>query len=87
MSDDDYTAGLKPQITALRERAAQARRLANEVDDKLAREGLVQHAEEFEQRAEELEAHLSVLKGRSRAADPANDLAAIRPPDGEPEES
>jgi hypothetical protein len=86
MSDEDYTAGLKPHIAALRERAAQARRLAKEVDDKLACEGLVQHAEEFERRAEELEARLAVLKGQSRPVDPANDLAAMRPPNSEPEE-
>jgi predicted nucleic acid-binding Zn-ribbon protein len=58
MSDRDDIAGLQPHIAALRERAAQARRLASEVEDKLAREGLTQHAEEFERRAEELEARL-----------------------------
>ena len=52
MSDEDDIAGLQPHIAALRERGAQARRLAKEVMDKLAREGLLQHAEEFERRAE-----------------------------------
>jgi len=59
MSDQDGLAGLLPHIAALRERAAQARRLAKEVTDKLAREGLAQHAEEFERRAAELEARLA----------------------------
>lgn len=62
MSDEDDIAGLQPHIAALRERAAQARRLAKEVMDKLAREGLLQHAAEFEHRAEELEARLAILK-------------------------
>jgi len=85
MSDHVYTAGLKPHIAALRERAGQARRLANEVDDKLAREGLIQHAEEFERRAEELEAQLAVLKEESPPADPVNDIAALKPPGRKPE--
>jgi hypothetical protein len=85
MSDQEYTAGLKPHIAALRERAAQARRLAGEVDDKLAREGLIQHAEEFEHRAEELEAQLAVLEVKARSSDSANDIAALNPPGGKPE--
>lgn len=84
MSDQEYTAGLKPHIAALRERAAQARRLANEVDDKLASEGLIQHAEEFERRAQELEAQLAVLK-EAQSADPINDIAALKPPGDVPE--
>jgi predicted nucleic acid-binding Zn-ribbon protein len=75
MSDEDDIAGLQPHIAALRERAAQARRLAKEVQDKLAREGLIHHAEEFERRAEELKARLAVL----RAASPIEDIAALKP--------
>ncbi len=81
MSDQDDIAGFQPHIAALRERAAQARRLANEVEDKLAREGLVHHAEEFERRAEELEARLAVLKGTS----PIEDIAALKPPASKPD--
>ncbi|HEX3974088.1 MAG TPA: hypothetical protein VHX19_22325 [Stellaceae bacterium] len=80
MSDQEYTAGLKPHIAALRERAAQARRLANEVDDKLAREGLIQHADEFERRAQDLEAQLVALKEETQSADPSDGIAALKPP-------
>jgi hypothetical protein len=61
---------------------AEARRLASEVTDKLAREGLLQHAAEFEHRADDLEARLAVLK----AAHPTGDMAAMQPPDAEPED-
>ena len=81
MSDEEDIAGLQPHIAALRERAAQARRLAKEVTDKLAREGLLQHAEEFERRAEELEVRLAVL----REAHPTGDMAALKPPGSKPE--
>jgi predicted nucleic acid-binding Zn-ribbon protein len=81
MSDKDDIAGLQPHIAALRERAAQARRLAKEVEDKLAREGLIHHAEEFEHRAEELEARLAVLRGTP----PIEDIAALKPPGSKPE--
>ena len=86
MSNDDEIAGLQPHIAALHERAAQARRLAKEVTDKLAREGLLQHAEEFERRAEELEARLAVLKEAAQPADPIEDIAALKPPAIEPED-
>ncbi len=81
MSDEDDIAGLQPHIAALRDRAAQARRLAKEITDKLAREGLLQHAEEFERRAEELEARLAVL----RETHSIGDMAALKPPGNEPE--
>jgi hypothetical protein len=83
MSDQESAAGLKPHIAALRERAVQARRLANEVEDRLAREGLIQHAEEFERRAEELEAQLAVLK-ELPSNDAISDVAALKPPGGKP---
>ncbi|HEX4193602.1 MAG TPA: hypothetical protein VHY80_10905 [Stellaceae bacterium] len=85
MSDQEYTAGLKPHIAALRERAAQARRLANEVDDKLAREGLIQHADEFEHRAQDLETQLAGLKEETPSADTSHDVAALKPPGNTPE--
>jgi predicted nucleic acid-binding Zn-ribbon protein len=84
MSDRDDIAGLQPHIAALRERAAQARRLASEVEDKLAREGLTQHAEEFERRAEELEARLAALKAASQPAGPMENIAALKPSGGKP---
>ncbi|HWE72992.1 MAG TPA: hypothetical protein VG328_07520 [Stellaceae bacterium] len=80
MSDHEYNAGLKPHIAALRGRAAQARRLAKEVDDKLAREGLIQHAEEFERRAQELEAQLAVLNEEAQSSNPIKDVAALKLP-------
>jgi predicted nucleic acid-binding Zn-ribbon protein len=83
MSDQEDIAGLQPHIAALRERAAQARRLAKEITDKLAREGLSQHAKEFERRAEELEARLAILKETSQAA--TEDIAALKPPGRKPE--
>lgn len=84
MSDKDDIAGLQPHIAALRERAAQARRLAKEVTDKLAREGLSQHAEEFEHRADELEARLAALKAASRPNDADESIAALKPRGGKP---
>jgi predicted nucleic acid-binding Zn-ribbon protein len=85
MSDEEEIVGLQPHIAALRERAFQARRLAKEITDKLAREGLLQHAEEFENRAEELEARLAVLKQASQPADPIEDIAALKPPSLKPD--
>jgi predicted nucleic acid-binding Zn-ribbon protein len=85
MSHADEIAGLQPHIDALQERAFQARRLAKEVTDRLAREGLLRHAEEFERRAQELEARLAVLKEAESPADPIEDIAALKPPPAEPE--
>jgi hypothetical protein len=81
---EEYTTGLKSHIAALREHATQARRLANEVDDKLACEGLVERAEEFERRAQELEAQLALKQAAPPAdpgpADSSNVIAALKPP-------
>jgi predicted nucleic acid-binding Zn-ribbon protein len=84
MTDQENTAGLQPHIAALRERAAQARRLAEEVSDKLARESLMQRAEEFERRADELEARLVALKAASAPPDSTESIAALKPPSGKP---
>jgi predicted nucleic acid-binding Zn-ribbon protein len=81
MSDQEDIAGLQQHIGALRERADHARGLAKEITDKLAREALSQHAEEFERRAEELEARLAVLK----EAHPLDELAALKPRGGKPD--
>ncbi len=84
MSDQENIPGLQPHIAALRERAAQAQRLAREVTDKLAREGLLEHAKEFERRAAELEAQLAVLK---QAGPPAEaEAAALKAPQEKPED-
>jgi len=80
MSDREDATGLEPHIAALRERAAQARGLAREVTDKLARQGLLQYAEEFERRAAELEARSAVLKESSSPQGPLGDIAALKPP-------
>lgn len=85
MNDEENAAGLQPHIAALRRRAAQARRLAKEIMDKLACEGLLQHAAEFERRAEELEARLAVLKEASQPADALENIAALKPPGTAPE--
>ena len=84
MSDREDATGRQPHIAALRARAAHARRLAREVADKPAREGLLQYADEFERRAAELEARSAVLKESSLPEGPLGDIAALKPPDGGP---
>jgi predicted nucleic acid-binding Zn-ribbon protein len=85
MSDQEDIAGLQQHIGALRERADHARGLAKEITDKLAREALSQHAEEFERRAEELEARLATLKEASQPADSMENIAALKPSSGKPD--
>jgi hypothetical protein len=80
MADHQDVAGLVLHVAALRERAAEARRLAAEISDKLAQEGLLKHADEFDRHAEALEARIAAAKETDLAADPAPDIAALKPP-------
>lgn len=48
-------------MTAYRERAATARRLAEAITDQRATTGLIEHAEEFEKKAEEIAAEIVLL--------------------------
>ena len=59
----------RAQIESYRERAEAARRLAREVTDELARQGLIDRAAEFERRAEWLEAQAAASRfGRNSSA-------------------
>ncbi|HEY3919602.1 MAG TPA: hypothetical protein VGL83_17570 [Stellaceae bacterium] len=54
----------------LRARAGQARRLAGQVLDRLASEGLIARAAELDKEAEGLEAQIAVLKQSMAATNP-----------------
>lgn len=54
-------AGLLPHIAVLYERAEHARRLAREIGDAVASQGLLQHAQEYERQAAELEARVAAM--------------------------
>lgn len=60
MPDKVELAELLLRITVLRERAEQARRLAAQISDKQAIEGLYRGAEELDRRMKELEAQVAV---------------------------
>ena len=62
-----------------------ARGLAKGITDKLFREALPQHAEEWERSAEELEARLATLKEASQPADSMENIAALKPSSGKPD--
>jgi hypothetical protein len=70
VSDTSNIAELLPHIAMLRERAEHARRLAREIRDELARRGLLDHAEEYDRQAAELEARVAVLKRAARDTAP-----------------
>ena len=57
---------LASRMTAYRERAGAARRLAEAITDKRATKGLLAHAEEFEKKAEELAAEIVLLAHRQK---------------------
>ena len=52
---------LASRMIAYRERAAAARRLAQAITDKRATTGLIEHAEEFEKKAEAIAAQIVEL--------------------------
>jgi len=51
-------------MTAYRERATAARRLAEAITDEHATTGLIEHAEEFEKKAEAIAAEIMLLAHR-----------------------
>lgn len=59
-------AELLPHIAVLYERAEHARRLAREIDDAVARQGLLQYAQEYERQAAELEARVAAMVDAAR---------------------
>ncbi len=70
------------RMTAYRERAAAARRLAEAITDKRATTGLLTHAEEFEKKAEEIAAQIVSLAHtqHDRDSGDVNSTAAVKPP-------
>jgi hypothetical protein len=85
MIDTGRRTELLAHIAVHRERAAQARRLAEQVSDNLARQGLLRHAAEIEARAQELQAQLAALVENSQATEPDQNIAALKLPPEEPE--
>jgi len=68
---------LTSRMTAYRERATAARRLAEAITDKRATTGLIEHAAEFEKKAEEIATQIVSLA--DSLAD-SGDLAAASAP-------
>jgi hypothetical protein len=62
MSEDDKLDELVARIAGHRAAAERARRLADEVNDVLAHHSLLQHAQQLEHEAEDLEVQIAVLK-------------------------
>jgi hypothetical protein len=60
---------LATRMTAYRERATAARRLAEAISDPRATRGLIEHAEEFEKKAEEIAAEIVLLAHTQQATD------------------
>jgi hypothetical protein len=78
--DDAETLSLDAlalRMSAYRERAATARRLADAITDKRAITGLLAHAEEFEKKAEEIAAQI-VLRAHAHDTDARGDRAPAR---------
>lgn len=89
MPEKPTLAQLSLRIAALSERVASARRLADEVGDHAAMQGLLDYAAEIERQIAELEASAAI---RKQAEADANEpgIAALKPPsqpqpDAEPE--
>jgi hypothetical protein len=65
MTDDETSPqsidDLALRMTAYRERATAARRLAEAITDKGATTGLITHAEDFEKKAQEIAAQIVLL--------------------------
>ncbi len=68
---DESLDELAQRMTAFRERAAAARRLAQAISDERATSGLIEHAEEFERKAEAIAAQIVTLAHCHQ--DPARD--------------
>jgi hypothetical protein len=84
-ADDQNTIrdDLVHRATRLRALAAQARKLAREIRDRLASAGLEKHALELEREAEHVAAQLATLAG-ARLAMNAENIAALKPPAEQP---
>ena len=72
---DESLDDLALRMTAYRERATAARRLAQAISDERATSGLIEHAEEFEKKAEAIAAQIVTLAHcqRNTSPDPAQD--------------
>jgi hypothetical protein len=81
MAEKDDIDELMLHIAMLRERAEHARRLAREVRDTLASRGLLEHAEEYDRHAAEIEARVAVLKQAAQPTSSEPNIAALKPPD------
>jgi hypothetical protein len=70
------------RMTAYRERALAARRLADAITDKRATTGLLAHAEAFEKKAEEIAAQIVLLAHaqNDRNSGDGDPTAAAKPP-------
>jgi predicted nucleic acid-binding Zn-ribbon protein len=85
MPDKADLAQLSLRIATLRERAASARRLAQEITDHEAMQGLQGYADQIEREIEELEAGAAILRQEAHANADEPDIAALKPPPTEPE--
>jgi hypothetical protein len=84
MSESSNLNELVLRAKALRDRAGHARRLALQIFDRLASEGLTARAAELDEEAEGLEAQIAVLKQSMAETNPENqDMAALKPPQPE----
>jgi hypothetical protein len=78
---DESLDELAQRMTAYRERATAARRLAEAISDRRATRGLIAHAEEFEKKAEAIATQIVTLaqchpdppKGSAQAMDGSQD--------------
>lgn len=70
MGESSNLGELALRARMLRARAGQARRLAGQVLDRLASEGLIARAAELDKEAEGLEAQIAVLKQSMAATNP-----------------
>lgn len=83
-------AQLLLRIATLRDRIASARRLAQEVTDQQAIQGLLDYANELERESAAWEARAAILQQETQASAAASDIGASPPPtteeaDTEPE--
>jgi hypothetical protein len=84
MADNPELSVLVSRIAAYDERAATARRLASEITDQRAIDGLIERAKEYERKGAELEAQLAVLKLSLQDGAVEQEIAALKPLSGVP---
>lgn len=80
MPDKPELTQLVLRIATLRDRIASARRLAEEVTDHAAMQGLLDYANELERETAELETRAAILRQEAQTSDVASDIAALKPP-------